>query len=627
MLSEQEEQQLLTGFNDTSTPYPFDKTVVELFEEQVAKTPNAVALVMDEQHLTYQQLNEKSNQLAHYLKEKGLAAESLVPICIERSVEMIIGVLAILKAGCTYVPIDPEYPQERIRYMLQESAAKIVLSTMQSHKYLAPPEDVRIIQVDQQWSVIASQPFGNLPKDSADNGDNLIYVLYTSGSTGKPKGVKMPNNGMVNLLLWQQKQFQNKNRRVLQFASLNFDVSFQEIFSTLCFGNTLYLIESDRRVEMAEVYRDIQRYSLTHLFLPVVVLQNLCEFIQLQGDKEFQVEEIITAGEQLKLTDDIRKVVTQKGVRLVNQYGPTEAHVVSSFTLDENSPLPALPPIGKPIENTRLYVLSKGGQLVPVGVAGELYIGGVQVAQGYLNNAELTAERFVPDCFNGEGRGHLYRTGDLARWLPDGNIEYLGRIDDQFKIRGYRVEPAEIESVLQHCSFISQAVVMIREDSMSQKQLVGYVVPNGEFNREGVIAYLKLYLPEYMIPHVWMELEHLPLTNNGKVNRKALPKPKTVESDQYVAPRTEVERVLAEVWKELLHLDKVGVHDNFFELGGHSLMAMRVTAAIRREMMIEVTLKDLFHFSTVAALSRYIEVQKAMYSQEKDLSEFEIVNI
>jgi long-subunit acyl-CoA synthetase (AMP-forming) len=288
--------------------------------------------------------------------------------------------------------------------------------------------------------------------------------------------------------------------------------------------------------------------------------------------------------------------------------------------------LPALPPIGKPIDNTRLYILSKEGRPVPVGVQGELYIGGVQVARGYFNNAELTAERFVQDCFSGGIADRLYRTGDLARWTADGNIEYLGRCDDQFKIRGYRVEPAEIESILQNCSGVSQAVVTVRED-MAQKHLVGYVVPNGIFNREVVIAYLRLYLPEYMIPQLWMELEHLPLTNNGKVNRKALPKPKAVESNQYLAPQTEIERLITEVWKELLHLDKVGVRDNFFELGGHSLMAMRLIAALRKKLQIELSLRNLFQFSTVATLSRYIEVQKAIYLQEKDLSEYEVVNI
>ncbi|MEO6230170.1 MAG: amino acid adenylation domain-containing protein [Ferruginibacter sp.] len=627
MLAATEQEQLIRGFNATETDWPQTETVIGLFEIQAAKNPDVTALVFEEEKLSYRELNERSNQLAHYLQSMGVTKGDLIPVSIERSVDMIISVLAILKSGAVYVPVDPEYPAERIEYMLEDSGANIVISSSKSSVGLPASVGRKIIEVN------GSDKSG-IEKQSTENTgvqvdkDHLVYILYTSGSTGRPKGVRMGGHGMVNLLSWQQKQFSNKNRRVLQFASLNFDVSFQEIFSTLCFGSTLYLIDGDRRKDVAALLQDVERYQLTHLFFPYIVLKSLAEYILPFGTTALSVQEIIVAGEQLKLTDDIRTILEQTGIRLINQYGPTEAHVVSSYTIDPENDLPQLPPIGKPIDNTQLYILDALGQPVPVGVAGELFIGGVQVAKGYLNLPELTAAKFVKNIFSSDVESLLYKTGDLARWLPDGNIEYMGRLDDQVKIRGFRVELGEIESLLQSCPLVSQAVVLAKEDGNGSKRLVGYVVAEGAFDREGIIAHLKEKLPDYMVPGLLMPMEVLPVTNNGKINRNALPEPgaDAFSQNAYVAPRNELEQGLVEIWQELLKIDRVGINDNFFEIGGHSLMVIRMVSFIKKRFNMAIPIPVLFQFPTISELGNYMDWENNDESEE-DSSTFEVINI
>lgn len=627
MLAATEQEQLISGFNATGAAWPQTETVIDLFEAQASKTPDATALVFEDEKLSYSQLNERSNQLAHYLQSLGVTIGALVPVSIERSVDMIVSVLAILKAGAVYVPVDPEYPAERIAYMLEDTGATIVISSSKSSTDLPKSNGRKIIEVNgSDKDGIEKQPMENIGVKVDE--DHLVYVIYTSGSTGRPKGVKMGGHGMVNLLSWQQKQFKNKNRRVLQFASLNFDVSFQEIFSTLCFGSSLYLIDGDRRKDVAALLQDVERYQLTHLFFPYIVLKSLAEYILPFGTTALSVEEIIVAGEQLKLTDDIRAVLKQTGIRLINQYGPTEAHVVSSYTIDPEKDLPQLPPIGKPIDNTQLYILDALGQPVPVGVAGELFIGGVQVAKGYLNLPELTATKFIKDIFSKEADSLLYKTGDLARWLPDGNIEYMGRLDDQVKIRGFRVELGEIESLLQSCTLVSQAVVLAKEDGNGSKRLVGYVVPEGDFNREAIIVYLKEKLPDYMVPGLLIAMEALPVTNNGKIDRNALPElgADAFSQNAYVAPRNELEQGLAEIWQELLKIDQVGINDNFFEIGGHSLMVIRMVSFIKKRFNMSIPIPVLFQFPTIGELSNYMDWENNDESEE-DSSTFEVINI
>jgi acyl-CoA synthetase (AMP-forming)/AMP-acid ligase II/acyl carrier protein len=425
-----------------------------------------------------------------------------------------------------------------------------------------------------------------------------------------------------------EKQFSNKRRHVLQFASLNFDVSFQEIFSTLCFGGALYLIDETRRKDMSEMLSDISKNNITHLFIPYIVLKSLAETALSTGAEATSLQEIITAGEQLKLTEDIRQFVDKNKVRLTNQYGPTEAHVVSSYTVTGDDTSNPLPPIGKPIDNVQLYILNSSNRLCPKGIAGELCIGGAQVAEGYLNRPELTAEKFISDPFSKEKGARLYKTGDLARWLPDGNLEYLGRIDEQVKIRGYRVELGEIESVLQQSGLVSQAVVIAKEDKTGNKQLAGYVVAEAGFDKPAVISWLKARLPEYMVPALWVELEKLPLSPNGKVDRKALPEVDGMEqsSHEYVAPRNETEQKLAEIWQELLGVEKVGIHDNFFELGGHSILLIKMVSLIKKRFMLVVPIQVLFQFTTISDLSNYFEWEHRSVSEE-DTSEFEVINL
>jgi len=628
MLSKLEEKQLLYEFNDTDVEYPTDKTSIDIFENQVNKTPSDIALVFENESLTYQQLNERSNQLAHYLQSNGVRAGMLVPVSIERSPEMIISVLAILKAGGVYVPVDPEYPADRISYMLEDAGAEIVISSKATGANLRLPAGVKLVEVDgSHRDSINSQPTTNLLVKV--DADHLVYVIYTSGSTGKPKGVKMGGRGMVNLLNWQEKQFSNKKRRVLQFASLNFDVSFQEIFSTLCYGSSLYLINGDRRRDMAELLKDIGKYNLSHLFIPYIVLKNLVEYILPLSIDTFPLEEIIVAGEQLKLTDDIQSLLKLSDVRLINQYGPTEAHVVSSYPVGNKEKLPVLPPIGKPIDNTKLYILGEMGQLVPVGVPGELFIGGVQVAQGYLHLPELTSEKFLDNPFNNNPGNRVYRTGDIARWMKDGNIEYLGRKDDQVKIRGFRVELGEIESILQECSLVRQAAVLSKENNTGSKRLIAYIVPEGIFDKTAILTYLKEQLPDYMVPSQFLEMEFLPVTRNGKIDRKALPDPEGdgLLQKEYVAPVTETEKLLAEIWQVLLKVERVGVNDNFFELGGHSLLVVKMVALIKKRFGLAIPIPVLFQFPTISELANYMDWENTSSSSEEDESTFEIINL
>ena len=606
LVSDSEKHQLLEVFNSTFVPYNPDQTILDLFENEVERDGNEIAVVFEAEKLTYKELEERSNRLANYLQHLGVKAEVLVPICIERSPEMIVGILGILKAGGAYVPVDPEYPSDRISYMLEDADSKIILTNEKSRSAL-PGGNYRIVEIDADWSDISNQPNtkplrGSLP-------ENLVYVLYTSGSTGRPKGVRMKLCAVTNLMLWQEDQLGNKNRHVLQFANLTFDVSFQEIFSALCFGHTLYLISSEDRRDIPKLVSEINTHGITHLFVPYIVLQSIAEYIQTLSSPTFSVEEVIVAGEQLKLTKDIQSLLQENGIKLTNQYGPTEAHVVSSYTVSEKDYSQALPPIGKPIANTQIYILDAYGSVCPLGVIGELYIGGVQVARGYQNRTELTAEKFIKNPFSKEADALLYKTGDLARWLSDGNLEYLGRMDDQVKILGHRVELGEIESVILQSGLISKAVVLVKEDAAGYKRLVAYIETTENHHREAVRQFLTSRLPEYMMPSLIIEVDQIPLTGNGKVNKKALPEiePNALLSQNYTAPETPLQQQLVKLWESLLGVKQVGIHDTFFELGGHSLLAVRLILAVRQMLGKELSIKEIFVHNTIKALAEYLE--------------------
>jgi len=611
LLTGAERQQLLVDWNATTTDYPKDQCIHQLFEAQVARSPEAVAVVYQDQQLSYAELNARANQLAHYLRGQGVGPDVLVTICVERSLEMVIGVLGILKAGGAYVPLDPNYPKDRLAFMLEDTRAP-VLVTQAALKGLLPHGDTKVLCLDSDWEQIARESDENPVNQTT--AEHLLYVIYTSGSTGKPKGVSLSHRALCNLVMWQMSQPDfMQEAKTLQFTSLSFDVSFQEIFSTWCSGGTLVMIEPEIRSDFKRLALFIADNGIERLFLPFVALHNLAELVDRDQGMGTKLKEVITAGEQLRITPAI--IALFEGLEtcsLHNHYGPSEAHVVTAYTLSgDPHGWPALPPIGRPIANTQMYILDQYSCLVPAGVAGELYIGGTGLARGYLNRPELTAEKFIPHLFNEDPDARLYKTGDLARYLPDGNIEFLGRIDHQVKIRGFRIELGEIESILGGHAGIKDTVVIAREDMPGDKRLVAYVVPvpGQTLNPSDLRHYLKEKVPDYMVPPAFVIIDALPMTPTGKVDRKALPMPDQQQltgDSGIVGPRNVTEETLASIWCELLGLDAVGVYDNFFDLGGHSLLSVRLLDKIEKTFGRKFPLAALFQAPTIDALARVV---------------------
>lgn len=619
ILNEGEKQQILVQWNNTKTDYPQDITIHQLFESQVAKTPEAIAVVYEEQKLTYSQLNAKADRLARYLQKLGAKPEMQVGICVERSLEMVVGILGILKAGAAYVPLDPNYPQERLAYMLSDAEVS-VLVTQRSLMTSLPKHQGQTVCLDTDSKIIAEFPSAD--SSSGVKPTNLGYIIYTSGSTGKPKGVAMSQRALVNLIIWQQQEaIVGPGARTLQFAPISFDVSFQEIFSTWYSGGTLVLVSQEVRRDSFALMAFMGRTQIDRLFLPFVALQQLAA-VAPQCQTLPELREIVTAGEQLQVTPDLVELAKRlPNCRLQNQYGPSESHVVSAYTLQgAATSWPKLPPIGRPIANDRLYILNNFLEPVPILVAGELYIGGVGVANGYLNRPQLTAEKFIPDPFSDRPGDRLYKTGDLARYLSDGNIEFLGRIDNQVKIRGFRIEIGEIEATLSQHPAVKETVVTVREDNPGNKRLVAYIIPETE-TTENLVAQLKQHLKEklaeYMLPSAFVVLSQLPLTPNGKVNRRALPAPDISsfsKSENFVAPRDDLEGQLAQIWSEILQINPVGIKDNFFELGGHSLLAVNLIAKIKRRLGKQLPLSTLFTSSTIEDLANLVRDEKKVTS-------------
>ncbi|HEU0054920.1 MAG TPA: amino acid adenylation domain-containing protein, partial [Longimicrobium sp.] len=523
---------------------------------------------------------------------------------------MMAAVLAVLKAGGAYVPVDPAYPAERIAWMLEDSAAPVLLTTAALAERL-PSTGARVVRVDADAAKIAAAS-----AEAVDGGarpDNLAYVIYTSGSTGRPKGVAMPHRPLVNLLAWQEREWAHPAASAtLQFTTLSFDVSFQEIFSCWASGGALLLVTEDERRDFATVLRRLDEGGIERLFLPYVALQHLAEVSEELGIAPRALREVQTAGEQLRVTDAIRRFFAATGARLSNHYGPTETHVATALRL-EGAPAewPLLPSIGAPIANARTFVLERGGEPAPVGVPGELLLGGICVARGYLGRPALTAERFVPDPFGAAG-ARVYRTGDRARWLADGTLEFLGRADDQVKVRGYRIEPGEIEAALESHPTVREAVVVAREDAPGDRRLVAYVVAvAGEAVPDAweLRAHLAERLPEYMVPSAFVALDRFPLTPSGKVARRELPAPALpVDADGDHAPLDgPVQETVARVFAGLLRVSRVGARDNFFALGGHSLLVTRLVSRMREAFGVELPLRAVFDAPTVERLAARVE--------------------
>ncbi|MGG4442605.1 tyrocidine non-ribosomal peptide synthetase TycB [Brevibacillus fortis] len=605
LLTEAEKQQLIDRNLDTSDAYPA-KTMHELFMEQVERTPNQVAVVFGEQQLTYLELDEKSNQLARFLRRKGIAADSLVGTMMDRSIEMIVGILGVLKAGGAFVPIDPELPEERIAYMLEHSGIQLVVT----QQHLLEKVSASTEKIDISAPAIWEENSASV--ETFNHPDDLFYIIYTSGTTGKPKGVMLEHKNMANLMNFTfTKTNIDFHEKVLQYTTCSFDVCYQEIFSTLLSGGQLYLITNEMRRHVEKLFAFIQEKQISILSLPVSFLKFI--FNEKDYAQSFPrcVKHIITAGEQLVVTHELQKYLRNQHVFLHNHYGPSETHVVTTYTMDPSMDIPELPPIGKPISNTGIYILDEKLQLKPEGIVGELYISGANVGRGYLHNLELTAEKFLENPYRSGER--MYRTGDLARWLPDGTIEFLGRIDHQVKIRGHRIELGEIESHLLNHDLIKEAVVIDRADETGGKYLCAYVVLTEEVSNEELRVYLSRTLPEYMIPSFFMNLERIPVTPNGKTDRRALPIPEgnAFNGAEYLAPTTELEQKMAAIWENVLGVTPIGIQDNFFTLGGHSLKAIHLISRMQKDCQADVPLRVLFERPTIQELAKYVEGEEA----------------
>ena len=605
MLTSGEYGQLLDEWNATRGPRPDFASVVEWFEAQAAQRPQAVAVKMGGVEVSYAELNRRANQLAHYLRRQGVGAEVRVGIGVARSVAMVESVLAVLKAGGAYVPLELGWPAARLAQVVAEGKVAVVISEAGLGEGVKGEE---VVEVQLAAAREAIERESEAEAASEVRGENLAYVIYTSGSTGTPKGVAMTHDALINLLGWQVSN-STYGARTLQFASLSFDVSFQEMFSTWCSGGTLVLTTEESRRDPEKLVEVLKEEAIERLFLPPVVLQQLAENLA-DSKLPAPLKQIITAGEQLQITEPVARLFSRSAhCALHNHYGPSESHVVTAFVLTGSADTwPPAPPIGRPIANTQIYLLDSDMLPVPIGVPGELYIGGVALARGYLNRPELTAERFIPNPFSGTPGERLYKTGDLARRQPDGDIVFLGRLDHQVKLRGFRIELGEIEIVLRQHPAVQEAVAVIRRDLPENARLVAYVVTRSGSppSTSELHRFLREKLPDYMLPATFVHLDALPLSANGKIDRLALPTPdgkRPTLEHTFVPPRTPIEETLAKIWTEVLRLERVGVHDNFFELGGHSLLATQVVSRVRQALDMELPLRLLFEAPTIADLA------------------------
>ena len=599
LLSEAERHQLLVEWNDTHRDIPQHLCIHHVFEAQAELTPEALAVLFEGEQLTYRELNRRANQLAHHLQASGVEPEAVVGLCVERSLEMIIGLLGILKAGGAYLPLDPNSPRERLTGMLADSYASVLL-TQNRLLDKFPNYDGTPICLDTDWPIIAQERITNPDCDVMP--ENLAYIIYTSGSTGKPKGVMVAHRALVNFTEAARVEYgMTSHDRVLQFSSISFDASAEEIYPCLTQGATLVLRTDKMLSSAATFWQSCSDFGLTVLDLPTAYWQQLASAM-VSAEPQFptSLRLVIIGGETAqKERLGIWLHYAPPTLRLINTYGPTEATVVA--TMEEVLPAAAMQsiPIGHPISNVEGYVLNQHLQPVATGVPGDLYLSGLGLARGYFNHPDLTAESFIPHPFSHIPGARLYRTGDRARYHSDGKIEFVGRVDHQVKLRGFRIELGEIESVVCHHPGVQEAVALVREDTPGDKRLVTYVVPNHKSAPaiEDLHNFIKTQLPDYMVPAQFMTVDALPLTPNGKVDRRALPIPESrepLESD-WVMPKTPTEKQLAEIWQEVVGIDQVGVFDNFFDLGGNSLSSLQVISRVEHEIGIRLEFGDLLY--------------------------------
>ncbi|MFP2933511.1 amino acid adenylation domain-containing protein, partial [Pyxidicoccus sp. 3LG] len=596
LLAEPERRQLLVDFNPAPHVWPSGEACVhQLIADVAARAPGSTAVRFEEQTLTYAQLDARANQLAWHLRSLGVMAEVPVAICLERSPELLVAILAVLKAGGAYVPLDPSLPFERLGYMLRDCGAPVLLTTEAIADEL-PSGGERLVMLDAEAAAISAQPETALPVHV--HPDNLAYVIYTSGSTGRPKGTLLAHRGLcASTSAAVSAHRYRPGSRVLQYAASSFDASVMEVFATLLAGATLVLAPRERLLPDEPLRSLLVDEGITAATLTPSVLA------QLQPEGLASLETLISAGEAL--TPELARR-WGPGRTLLNAYGPTEATICAAITRGPVST--ERPTLGQPWANTLLYVLDSHLEPVPSGVPGELFISGVGLARGYLRRADLTAERFLPNPFSAMPGARMYRTGDRVRWLESGELEYLGRLDSQVKLRGFRIETGEVEATLTAFSGVREAAVLVREDVPGDKRLVGYVAADAELDLAAVRAHLQQRLPDYMVPSALVRLDSLPLTAHGKLDRAALPTPEAPTGLRtYVAPGNPVEQRLAELWMEVLRVEKVGRHDNFFELGGHSLLATQLVLRVRSAFGVELPLREFFEASSLQGLAERLQ--------------------
>ncbi|KAF9344676.1 hypothetical protein BGX34_005436, partial [Mortierella sp. NVP85] len=621
ILPEEEQDLLLRAWNTTQQDYPDHMCIHHLFEQQVERTPQATALVFNDQSITYAELNERANGLAYHLIGLGVQPDSLVAICVNRSFAMIVGVLAVLKAGGAYVPLDPSYPKERLAYIMEDAAPDIALvdsagygSLSEASQHLHGKDITSIVMIDS-----FDYPSTSVnPEASGLTSRHLAYIIYTSGSTGRPKGVMVEHQGVVNYTLSRIDDYAlDVSGNVLQFASLNFDLSVMEIFTALSSGASLHLLEDNTRLDRRELWGYLEQHMITQAILPPAILQECRNCPPLSAKLT-----LISTGEELSATllRDLQRLIPNGCI--VNECGATEVTVNATTWRCPRDFNGDVVPIGRPFANMTIYLLDKYRQPVPLGAVGELYIGGVGVARGYLNRPELTSKVFLPDPFTGNKDGRMYKTGDLARYLPDGNIVFLGRNDHQVKIRGFRIELGEIEARLSDHPLVDRAAVIVIGEG-PDKKLVGYVVAKPDDSLVNTLrAHLTSCLPEYMVPAAIVRLDSLPINSNGKLDRKALPDP---DSDAfarqiYEVPQGDVETTIAHIWAEVLNIDRVSRNDNFFALGGHSLLAVRLMNRLV-SIGVQMPLSTIFASPTLSSFA-----ESAVQCMDKEQSTYSIIH-
>ncbi|WP_414582659.1 amino acid adenylation domain-containing protein [Scytonema sp. PCC 10023] len=607
LLTPSEVRQLLVEWNDTKTDYPQDKCIHQLFEEQVEKTPSDIAVVFEDQQLTYRELNNRANQLAHYLQQVGVKPDVIVGICVERSIEMVVGLLAIMKAGGAYMPLDPAYPKERLAFTLSDSQVSVLLA----HTHLVddlPPHSAQLVCIDTDRTAFADYISENVVSNVIP--EDLAYVIYTSGSTGKPKGVQIPHSAVVNFLsTMRQIPGLAKEDILLSVTTLSFDIAALELYLPLIVGARLVLVNREVTTDSNQLLKQLVSNDVTVMQATPATWRMLVA----AGWQSKNTMKILCGGEALD--SSLAYQLLERGQEVWNLYGPTETTIWSAVQkVNYQEQQQGVSSIGRPIANTQFYILDPHQKLVPVGVPGELHIGGLGLARGYWNRPELTKEKFIPSPF--ESGKRLYKTGDLARYLTDGKIEFLGRIDHQVKIRGFRIELGEIEALLEQHPQVRKTVVVAREDIPNDCRLVAYVVTHETtLSVNELRDFLKKKLPEYMLPSAFVVLDALPLTPNGKVDRRALPAPDNLRPEltaAFQAPQSEIEKTIAQIWQEVLHLDKLGIHDNFFDLGGHSLLMLQVNNKLRAILQRDISVVTMFQNPTIHSFAQYLNQQQQL---------------